>query len=229
MGTSVSTPVYDHSTSPPLFIGVAALDMYMSSIEKILEEDASSSTMLDRFVIRSTARCPKIDLTDLQLDGLRFLSGGAEATCTYSNVTEFPGILPESCPFTSDLPNNLWDNTDMSGKDYGERACCEQGSTVPSNTCAALAASLKSDSSKEVPSQIGIIVGIVVAALVIGIGIGVSILINGRSKKKHKKMMRQGSNVDAGMNIIMPPESAPTASAPPLNPDYQPNEATVNM
>ena len=88
---------------------------------------------------------------------------------------------------------------------------------------------MKSDSSKEVPSQIGIIVGIVVAALVIGIGIGVSIFINGRSKKKHKKMMRQGSNVDAGMNIIMPPESAPTASAPPLNPDYQSNEATVNM
>jgi len=227
MGTSVSTPVYDHSTSPPLFLGVATLDMYMNSIEEILEEDASSSTMLDRFVTRSTARCPKIDLTDLQLDGLRFVNAGSEATCTYSNVTEFQGILPERCPFISDLPNNLWENTDMAGRNYGERACCEQGSTAPSNTCAALAASLRAHSSEEVSSQIGIIVGIIVAALVVVIGIPMFfIFVNRRSETKHKKMMRQGSNVNAGMNIIMPPEAALSASAPPLNPDFCQTEAT---
>ena len=112
MGTTVSVPVYDRSVSPPLFLGVAAIDMYMDALEQVLGEDAMSSNMLDRFVMLSTARCPSIQLTECELDALRFIGGGEEATCGVCNSTSYSGIVPEKCSFNSDLPNNLWDNTD---------------------------------------------------------------------------------------------------------------------
>ena len=114
MGTSVSTPVYDRSVSPPLFLGVTTVDMHMDDLEEILGEDSSSSNMLDRFVLLSTARCPKIELSDLELDALRFLGGGEEATCGVSNSTntEYAGIVPQECGFDSDLPNNLYKSTE---------------------------------------------------------------------------------------------------------------------
>ena len=112
MGTTVSVPVYDRSVSPPLFLGVAAIDMYMDALEQVLGEDAMSSNMLDRFVMLSTARCPSIQLTECELDALRFIGGGEEATCGVCNSTSYSGIVPEKCSFNSDLPNNLWHNTD---------------------------------------------------------------------------------------------------------------------
>ena len=113
MGTTVSVPVYDRSVSPHLFLGVAAIDMYMDALEQVLGEDALSSSMLDRFVMLSTARCPSIQLSECELDALRFLGGGEEATCGVCNKTSYySGIVPEKCSFNSDLPNDLWDNTD---------------------------------------------------------------------------------------------------------------------
>ena len=140
MGTSVSTPVYDRSTTPPHFLGVVALDMKMDEIEEILGEDASSSTMLDRFVMLSTARCPKIELSEFELEALRFVGGEEEVMCQeegeVDNTTSFLGVvLPIECGFDSDLPNNLWDNTNMEGKSYEERVCCEVGGTEPSINC----------------------------------------------------------------------------------------------
>ena len=84
----------------------------MSDIEQILGEDASSSTMLDRFVSRSTARCPKIDLTKCELEALRFLSAGKVSTCGVCNNTSYTGIVPEKCPLQSDLPKDIWVNSD---------------------------------------------------------------------------------------------------------------------
>lgn len=112
MGTTVSAPVYDRSVFPPLFIGVVAVDMYMDALEMVLEEDAASSSMLQRFVQLSTARCPKIELSECELDALRFLGAGEQATCGVCNSSSFTGIVPEKCPFQSDWPNDLWHNTD---------------------------------------------------------------------------------------------------------------------
>lgn len=110
-GTTVSTPVYDRSVKPHLFLGVVGVDIYMDALEQVLGEDATSSTMLQRFVLLSTARCPKLELTECELDALRFLGGGEQATCGVCN-SPYTGIVPEKCPFQSDLPNNLWQNTD---------------------------------------------------------------------------------------------------------------------
>mmetsp|Transcript_28669 Transcript_28669/g.52984 ORF Transcript_28669/g.52984 Transcript_28669/m.52984 type:complete len:542 (+) Transcript_28669:127-1752(+) len=111
MGTTVSAPVYDRSVKPPLFLGVVAVDSYMDALEQVLGEDATSSTTMQRFVMLSTAICPKLELTECELDALRFLGGGEEATCGVCNST-YTGIIPETCSFQSDLPNNLWHNTD---------------------------------------------------------------------------------------------------------------------
>ena len=112
VGTTVSVPVYDRSVSPPLFLGVAAIDMYMDALEQVSGEDAMSSSMLNRFVMLSTARCPRIELTECEFDALRYLGGGTEATCGVCNDQTYAGVIPEKCPFVSDLPNNLWQNTD---------------------------------------------------------------------------------------------------------------------
>jgi len=124
MGTTVSVPVYDRSVSPHLFLGVAAVDVYMDALEQIIGEDAASSPMLERFVELSTARCPKIELSERELDALRFLGGGERATCGVSNSTGYAGIVPEKCPFESDWPSQLWANTEKENKSYLERACC---------------------------------------------------------------------------------------------------------
>lgn len=137
MGTTVSVPVFDRSVSPPLFLGVVGVDMYMDGIEQVLGENATSSSMLRRFVSLSTANCPKIELSECELDALRFLGGGTEATCGICNSTNYTGIVPEKCPFQSDLPNNLWQNTKMEGMSYTERACCESDGIEPSESCPA--------------------------------------------------------------------------------------------
>ena len=115
MGTTVSAPVYDRSVDPPLFLGVVGIDIYMDTIEKVLGEGATSSAMLDRFVRLSTAQCPAIELSECELEALRFLGGGEEATCELEvdpSCSNYHGIVPEKCPFISDLPNDLWDNTE---------------------------------------------------------------------------------------------------------------------
>ena len=111
VGTSVSAPVYDRSVNPPLFLGAVAVDTYMDTIEEILGEDATSSTMLDRFIYRSTARCPNIQLAKRELDALRYLGGGEDAICDDSYIPDnYEGIVPEKCPLLNDLPSNLWQN-----------------------------------------------------------------------------------------------------------------------
>mmetsp|Transcript_33117 Transcript_33117/g.70581 ORF Transcript_33117/g.70581 Transcript_33117/m.70581 type:complete len:759 (+) Transcript_33117:360-2636(+) len=139
MGTSASAPVYDRSVRPPQFLGVATVDMWMDDLEKILGEDAASSTMLERFVVLSTARCPAMELTECEIDALRFAGGGEGATCGACGDMKadvgYEGILLDTCSQQGALPDDCWENTDMLGKDYLERACCESGGNAPSDAC----------------------------------------------------------------------------------------------
>mmetsp|Transcript_21013 Transcript_21013/g.42902 ORF Transcript_21013/g.42902 Transcript_21013/m.42902 type:complete len:692 (-) Transcript_21013:160-2235(-) len=179
MGTTVSAPVYDRSVDPPLFLGVVAVDSLMDALEQVLGEDATSSAMLERFVLLSTARCPRLNLTECELDALRYLGGGEDATCGKCTSGR-SGIVPEQCRAVSDLPRDLWANTEYDGKEYHERACCELGESSPSDQCTgprgfgAAASSLST----------GAIVGIAVAA------IGVALLICCYCYRKKAKTSR---------------------------------------
>ena len=112
IGTTISVPVFDRSVNPPIFIGVVGVDMYMDALEEVLEEDAMSSTMLQRFVMLSTARCPDIQLTECELDALRFSGGGEEAKCGVCDSTSYTSLLPQQCEMMGDYPSNLWQNTE---------------------------------------------------------------------------------------------------------------------
>ena len=141
MGTTVSVPVYDRSVVPSVFLGgelhavlvcdfmpmqfhltavqsrkVVAVDIYMSAIEQIVGEGAMTllSEWIRRrnFIVRPKATA-ELDttLTDCQLDALRFLSGGPNATCG-SNSTSYASCVPEKCElFENASLADLWGNT----------------------------------------------------------------------------------------------------------------------
>mmetsp|Transcript_11387 Transcript_11387/g.21552 ORF Transcript_11387/g.21552 Transcript_11387/m.21552 type:complete len:729 (+) Transcript_11387:264-2450(+) len=215
VGTTVSVPVYDRSVSPPLFLGVVASDMYMDAMEQVLGEDATSSTMLERFVLLSTARCPKIDLTECELDALRFLGGGEGATCGVCNATDYTGIVPEKCGLESDLPSDLWHNTEKEGKSYEERACCEtSGGADPRrqldvgfSTKSCPAVDSKSSSSK---SSTGLIAGAVVALTAVFI-LGIFI----------RRRMQMNKPNDASEN-----NNPGSSTVPPISTENFNNEST---
>ncbi|KAK1735864.1 voltage-dependent calcium channel-like protein [Skeletonema marinoi] len=234
MGTTNSAPVFDRSVDPPLFLGVVANDVHMDAFEQVLGENAQSSTMLQRFIRLSTAQCPKIDLSDCQLEGLRYLAGGEEATCGICNSTDYPGIIPTECPFKPDLPKNLWQNTDVDGVKYEDRACCEIGSNVPSEMCG-VPDEIDTTELDTSTNSIGLILGITIPVLFV-------ICCCGWLFCKHKKVSPPteapkeviGTNAlpVASVSYAIPANNAhvtyggitavmpPSASAPPMNPAF---------
>ena len=149
--------MYDRSVTPHLFLGVVGIDQPLDALERILGEEASSSTMLKRFIALSTATCPTIELGECALEELRFIGGGAEAMCnTCGNSSSVTSIIPEECPFVryavqafllfrtnltdipqSDLPNDIWANTDLEGMDFKEKSCCAHDPDNGRESCSA--------------------------------------------------------------------------------------------
>ena len=58
----------------------------------------------------SIEACPANDLTECQLDALRFLGGGVDATCGACNNNTDAGS-EEGCPSNVTLPTDLWQNS----------------------------------------------------------------------------------------------------------------------
>ncbi|EJK76792.1 hypothetical protein THAOC_01427 [Thalassiosira oceanica] len=132
------SPVYDRSVTPHLFLGVVGVDQPMDALERILGEDASSSAMLKRFISLSTAMCPNINLVECYLEQLRLIGGGEDAMCgTCPDNLSVTSIIPEECPFVSDLPNDIWANTDLEGMDFEEKSCCAQDPGNGQESCSA--------------------------------------------------------------------------------------------
>jgi hypothetical protein len=137
MGTTVSVPVYDRDVDPPIFLGgelnsvcvyvacqcniispfksckVAAVDIYLSPIQQILEEGAIF--WLNKWTQGRNLVSPATNSTDLtacQLDALRYL-GSHEATCEVCDRTDYAGIVPEPCEFSKNASlEELIHNTD---------------------------------------------------------------------------------------------------------------------
>ena len=93
----------------------------MSAIEQILGEGAKTwlSDWIRRrnFIVRPQATADlETTLTDCQLDALRFLSGGLDATCG-SNSTSYASCLPEKCGLFKDVSiNDLWQNSECKSR-----------------------------------------------------------------------------------------------------------------
>mmetsp|Transcript_24982 Transcript_24982/g.51235 ORF Transcript_24982/g.51235 Transcript_24982/m.51235 type:complete len:770 (-) Transcript_24982:208-2517(-) len=205
MGTTVSAPVYDRSVTPHLLLGVVGTDAYMDAFAEIIGEDASSSDMLQRFINLSTARCPKIELTECELDALRFLGSGERATCGVCNKTGYPGIVPQKCAFQSDWPNQLWANTDMKGKSYAEKACCEAGFKDPPDVCtpSTNAVGVKSASKSKSPNVVAIVGGAVAAAFLLACVL-VSVNKRVRKRSKHRSTQNNAAPSTVEPNLTSP-------------------------
>lgn len=114
----------------------------------------------------------------------------------------------------------------MLGKDYHDRACCEVGTTVPSDTCPDSTAITDVDPVDPLTdtgnsSNIGAIVGGIVGA-----GVALALLGFVMWKKKANRtggnrasesVTRLDSKIDGNITIMSPP------SAPPINPAFGAN------
>ena len=139
LGTTVSTPVYDRSKQPHVFLGVAAVDLRLAALDAALgiAPERGSQESINRIALVSTARCPTLELELCELESFRRNgAAGDEALCT-TNCTEddFVQIEEESCPFVTQYPSELWVNDDYMGLSYEDRVCCLVGESFPSDQC----------------------------------------------------------------------------------------------
>lgn len=111
-GVSVSVPVFDRSVTPYYLLGVGGISMYMDSLERIHGENTTTSLLKEWIKTTSSLKdCSAIDPTECQLDTLRFLGGGKNATCGLCNSDNYnAGIVKEVCPSNTTFPIDLWHN-----------------------------------------------------------------------------------------------------------------------
>ncbi|GAX16383.1 hypothetical protein FisN_10Hh399 [Fistulifera solaris] len=123
LGTTVSAPVYDRTKSPPLFIGVAAIDIALEALRIALEdEDVDEAIRL--LALRSVGTCPAFRISSCELDSYRYASGGFGARCTDCSIDDLGQTIATQCSDSSLYPTNLNANTDTEGRPFQERVCC---------------------------------------------------------------------------------------------------------
>jgi len=156
MGTTVSIPVYDSTTSPKTFLGVAGIDFYVEEMQKTAG-DVGYGVILD-FLTASYTNCPTNSLNNCTLDALRASNNwtNAHAFCESINDGNDPSdenfnkTLPDysiECPEVQVVPNGcvsdkgfehdeqsgtmypfeLWANQNNRNLKFAEKACCDVG------------------------------------------------------------------------------------------------------
>ncbi len=112
----ISNRMLIHNRLIAFFIAtVAAVDVYKEAIDRVLGEDAT--TLLMKWISKTDLMgTTQIALDECQLDALRLLGGGENATCGICSSTSLVGVLPEKCDYTVDSLNRIWDNTDCKSR-----------------------------------------------------------------------------------------------------------------
>ncbi|KAL7486189.1 hypothetical protein ACHAW6_012402 [Cyclotella cf. meneghiniana] len=197
MGTTAAAPAYDRSVMPPLFLGVPAVDMYLDDYQQALGANVSSSSVLDRFILLSTANCPRIEMSQW----------GKQSKCNVCNHSEYTSIVPTQCLNQKDMPSDVWNNNEMHGKSYSEHACCLIGSTVSSGTC----------NIPPHPLPTGLIVGVTFGAFTFISLISYSIYV------LKNLLFNHSSSINESMSVIATLENL-TPLAPPFNPAFNATE-----
>ncbi len=132
LGTTVSAPVYDRTKSPPLFIGVVAIDIILEALRIALEdEDVEEAIRL--LALRSVGTCPAFRISPCELDSYRFASGGSESQCLLNDCSfdDLGQTIANQCTDSSLYPTNLNANNDVEGRTFKERVCCGCETSVP--------------------------------------------------------------------------------------------------
>ena len=131
-GTTVSTPVYDRTVTPPHWVGVLGIDFPVDALETAAGGSDSYQTVLDEIIRTSTATCPNIDTSQRQciIEALR-RDESSDGVCDTSSAStcSFTSLIPSACTNTR-FPSNFWINSDWyfenkDSKEYIDRGCCE--------------------------------------------------------------------------------------------------------
>ena len=223
LGTTVSAPVYDRERSPPLFLGVAAMDFGLQSLDIALGVEEGSKETLEKLVRLSTARCPLFDVTECELEFFRSQGdAGEDAQCKKELCTEeaFEAMDEGRCSFQDDYPSNLWANLNYEDFAYEERVCCNVLEDFPSTECVS---SEDEDNTDDVGAIIaGVSVGVCALCCCVG---GVFIWLRLRNKDEspqhgssaitqtQEEAPRRGSTASSALHG---PSTSTVAPLPPI-------------
>jgi hypothetical protein len=189
MGTTVSTPVFDRSSNPPLWIGVVGVDFTISELEEAVGGTDRYQAVLDELVAVSTATCPKTNFEEQAclIEALRRDDSSEGGICGSpgSSSCSFQTVTPLLCSGVN-FPSMFWENAFVyNTPDYISRGCCVGGTGVCSS-----AGSAESESSL-----------ILVILLLIGaIGTGVVLLLYYRTKKQGPRNLYYTPGVEGVTN-----------------------------
>ncbi len=137
MGTTVSTPVFDRSSNPPLWIGVVGVDFTVSELEEAVGGTDCYKAVLSEMILVSTATCPKINFEEQAclIEALRRDDSSEGGICGSpgSSSCSFQTVTPLLCS-GANFPYSFWENVLVSNtQDYISRGCCVGGTGVCSS------------------------------------------------------------------------------------------------
>jgi len=129
LGITVSAPVYNRNTTPPIMSGVVGMDFSFAAMQEAFGSVTKEARekIIEKIVTRSRARCPVFELDECQREALR-QSASDEALC--STCVQVPDIENPICTDGSKKPT-LWHNTKTERWSYEERTCCNVGENRP--------------------------------------------------------------------------------------------------
>jgi len=149
MGTTVSTPVFDHSSNPPFWIGVVGVDFTVSELEEAVGGADRYQAVLNELVAVSTATCPKTNFEEQAclIEALRRddITEGGICGSPGSSSCSFQTVTPSLCSGAS-FPSMFWENALVSDtQDYISRGCCTGTGGCTSASGAILSAGCNKD------------------------------------------------------------------------------------
>jgi Mg-chelatase subunit ChlD len=145
MGTTVSTPVFDRSSNPPLWIGVVGVDFTISELEEAVGGTDRYQAVLDELVAVSTATCPKTNFEEQAclIEALRRDDSSEGGICGSpgSSSCSFQTVTPLLCS-GANFPSMFWENAFVyNTPDYISRGCCVRGPVTNLGVCYASSSS----------------------------------------------------------------------------------------
>ena len=153
--------------------------MYLSVIDQILGEDATTwlNDWIKRrnWIVQPDSIAPDFSLTDCQLDGLRFTSGGENSTCGCNSTSTdtFDLVLMKCDRFETITLNDLNQNNECKSVKYFRHSIftcqCSMISAIPNifATVEGKAYKERATCLAEPNANIGVIAGVVVGVLAV--------------------------------------------------------------
>ena len=204
LGITVSAPVYNRNTNPPIMSGVVGMDFLFSAMEtafgSVTEE--ARDEIIQKIVDKSIARCPSFGLDDCQREALRQATSTA-SMCNTCNALDIPGIENPICTDASKFSLSLWQNSKTKGWSYEERTCCNVGENRPIGLTQKEA---QDQICKEKSSNaIGIIVGCSIAGVIVLAAVAYIVRKRRNSATSHNNAHAFPIAIEEAVTPVAPP------------------------